>query len=1280
MKRCSSLLLLALCMILTGFAAEITPAPFTAYVPFDSSKPLADQVPGRYFLNYETFQRLWKQARANKLQASAPPVTTDQTKPAWATLHTALYDARLEGSQLIIDATLSLQSSGTWAALDLAFTGANVGALTLDGQAAPLRDGKLLIEKSGAHTITAKLQIPLLPQWQSVQCTLPPAAGTLLNLRLTEMAAVIKINQGVPTMETASADGVPARIITASLGNTKVLHLERSLSASAAQGAHALPSSAILNSALYLSPSLQRMETKVQYQFPGGTHQDFSLDLDPSLTPTSVDIPHLETWTLTSTPEKKTLTFRLSLPARETLQVALTAERPAPPLPSKESFPQIIPAATRLEQTQLLLAVDELEVKPQPAPTLQRKDFPDLKGADAGFQRIATFSASGPPVPLPFTVSRQTLSTTLQSDYLYQISPSKLEVHAVMRLAPARGQDLLQTTVKVPAGFTVARVDSDRLQDWWVNGADLQIRFSGATPEATTLLIGLSQSWAAPPEKLDLAPLELDHIGLAKGRAAIAALPDVNVSLNFGALRASVIREIGIDEKPADYLSLGDFKLTTPFEYKRAFTFDTAEFAASVTLGKVPAKFDARWVLAAEAQESWVRIEARCDLEVNSGALTEIALVLPPRALEGAEPRITGELVREVTKLPATNPEAPVAYKISLQRPVTTATQLLLSVEITHKGEIHLPDLVFPDARITERFIAVQNGSAGELHYDIARSAHIEPLQAREVEKDLHFRIENFTQPLYFRAGTDWDLVLNLEKLATTTGTKAIVLFAELTSAVRPSGEIWLLADYRLQNRTLQFLPVRLPVGYEFLSATVNREPVRADIGERDQLPVLLLPLIQTRPGDLSLDVRIVARKLAAGQALPDKFNLDLDDPELPGVTIERTVWKVALPPQFKLDDHTGNMEKIQAEDSINEKGSSVTNELSSLVNLWRSSEQSEEVRSRSRFNALKIVDEFWEAGVPKSAEVQQLVEQIKTTPQAAQQQAPQQKARTQANGTWTWSGNSEYLKQREQRWGELQNKEAQLNVDNLGINDNVIVGNRELFSKYRAPQQPTAPESGKVNFRSSAVNRLQQGNFDDQGVTLNKQLQLIEGQRRDEGDFGASDDRDKGKNQQSAGQPAGGTKPASEPANAAVQNETTRARSEVDFEQNYKNVGNRKSKTPVQAKLEEKADEKPQLTPETPPPSPPADPSAPAAESLPPKLRPAGRVSLPIDFPITTSLVHFKKVKDHATLNIRAVQESSDTPHRISALLWLCGLMLLWLFLNALLKGRARRRALRLA
>jgi len=1279
MKRCSFLLLLTLCTILTGFAAETTPAPFTAYVPFDSSKPLADQTPGRYFLNYETFQRLWKQARANKLQASAPPVTTDQSKPAWATLHTALYDARLEGNQLIIDATLSLQSSGTWAALDLAFTGANVGALTLDGQAAPLRDGKLLIEKSGPHVITAKLQIPLQPQWQSVQCALPPAAGTLFNLRLTEMAAVIKINQGVPTMETASADGVPARIITASLGNTKVLHLERSLSASAAQGAHALPSSAILNSALYLSPSLQRLEAKVQYQFPGGSHQDFTLDLDPSLTPTSVDIPHLETWTLTSTPEKKTLTFRLSLPARETLQVALTAERPAPPLPSKETFPQLIPAATRLEQTQLLLAVDELDVKPQPASTLQRKDFPDLKGSDAGFQRIAAFSSSGPPVPLPFAVSRQTLTTSLQSDYLYQISPSKLEVHAVMRLVAARGQDLLQTTIKVPAGFTVARVDSDRLQDWWVDGGDLQIRFSGATPEATTLLIGLSQSWVAPPEKLELVPLELNHIGLAKGRASIAALPDVNVSLNFGAQRASVIREIGIDEKPADYLSLGDFKLTTPFEHKRAFTFDSAQFAASVTLGKVPAKFDARWVLAAEVQESWVRIEARCDLEVNAGALNEITLSLPPRALAGAEPRITGELVREVTKIPAATPEAPATYKIFLQRPVTTATQILFSVEIPHKGEIHLPDLVFPDARITERFLAIQNGGAGELHHDAARSTHIEPLQAREVEKDLHFRIENFTQPLYFRAGTDWDLVLNLEKLATTTGTKAVVLYAELTSAVRPSGETWLLADYRLQNRTLQFLPVRLPAGYEFLSATVNREPVRADIGERDQLPVLLLPLIQTRPGDLSLDVRIVARKLSSGATLPDKFTLDLDDPELPGVTIERTVWKVALPPQYKLDDHTGNMEKTQAEDTLKEKSTSVTTELSSLVNLWRSSEQSEEVRSRSRLNALKIVDEYYETNAPQSAEVQQLVEQIKT-PQAAPQQAPTQKARTQTDGTWTWSGNSEYLKKREQRWGELQNQEAQLNIDNLGINDNVIVSNPELFSKYRAPQQTPAEGTGTVNIRSSAVNKLQQVNFDDQEGTLNKQLQVIEGQRRDEGGYGVSDDRAKGKDQVAAGQPAAGTKPASGPANDAAQNETTRARSEVDFEQNYKNVGNRKSKAPVPAKPEGKNDEKPQAAAETPPATPPVDSAAPAVESLPPKLRPAGRVSLPIDFPITTSLVHFKKVKDHATLNIRAVQESSDTPHRISALLWLCSLMLLWFFLNALLKGRARRRALRLA
>ena len=394
-------------------AAETTPAPYTAYVPFDSTKPLTDQQPGRYFLTYETFQALWKQARENKLEAARPPSTPDAAQPAWATIQTALYKGSIDGKRLLIDATLTLHSSGTWASADLAFSGASLGGLTLDGAAAPLKDGHLLIEKPGPHTVTAKLEIPLPSNWQSVNCELPRAAASLVSLSLTEMSARLKLNHGLPTVETATADGVPTRVITAALGNANELLIERSLSASMANQANKLPSGANLVSSLYLSPALQRLESTVQFQFPGTDHQEFAIDMDPSITPISLDIPNLETWSLQAEKDKKTLKFRLALPVRDSLNIMLTGERHAPKSPSQETFPIVVPSATRLDRQQLILAVDELEVKPQPATIQQQTDFPDMKGMDNGFQRIGCFTSSGVSQPLPYSVQRRAMASSI---------------------------------------------------------------------------------------------------------------------------------------------------------------------------------------------------------------------------------------------------------------------------------------------------------------------------------------------------------------------------------------------------------------------------------------------------------------------------------------------------------------------------------------------------------------------------------------------------------------------------------------------------------------------------------------------------------------------------------------------------------------------------------------------------------------------------------------------------------------------------------------------------
>src|SRR5207248_7852944 len=109
-----------------------------------------------------------------------------------------------------------------------------------------------------------------------------------------------------------------------------------------------------------------------------------------------------------------------------------------------------------------------------------------------------------------------------QVDYVYQVNRRKIELIASLKLH-AKGAPLFDTALTLPAGFDVQAVDSERLQDWWRDGQKLRVRFKGATPEMTPLVVYLVREYAAAPQQLDVQPLALDGFANVTGVAAIAA-------------------------------------------------------------------------------------------------------------------------------------------------------------------------------------------------------------------------------------------------------------------------------------------------------------------------------------------------------------------------------------------------------------------------------------------------------------------------------------------------------------------------------------------------------------------------------------------------------------------------------------------------------------------------------------------------------------------------------------------------------------------------------------
>ena len=646
-----------------------------------------------------------------------------------------------------------------------------------------------------------------------------------------------------------------------------------------------------------------------------------------------------------------------------------------------------------------------------------------------------------------------------------------------------------------------------------------------------------------------------------------------------------------------------------------------------------------RWVLGAAVQDSWTETQFRADVEVSQGALPEVTFTLPAGLPDA---RVSGPAVRETLR----NGDA---YRVVFQSPVTGATALTMALELPHEGRIALPDVAWPGAELTERFLIMQNLSGGEVVPDAAASSGVEPL-SRDGMADLHFTVQGFSSAQAWRLQENWKLAAVHRALETTSGPAAVVLWAELTTMLRPQGPEWLRAVYHLQNRALQFLPLRLPDGMQLVSVTVAGTAVRADAGTlADGKPGLLIPLIQTRPGDLAMDVELVCR--APGDGRRERT---LDDPDIPGVSVQRTLWNVWTPQDWQLGDADGNMERVEEQKSFMDKLEGEFSELDSLLSLssiskrgkerdyaWsQSGAKIEELESKLKAKEANYSDHSRDEKV--SQEFSQARERltaaknIQQANSAVQADDGREATANFANSDkWVWDYHSSYLQKRGEAV-EGEKDRAQVLLDSSAVlNGGVTTGNAALQAlrkpagegkketKQRAyqqqiavlndaPQQPAAT-SGKDMPKSNVEDDLKQvaqGAFNDVRGAQSRRV----------------------------------TPPTSETANVKMVPGPARPQTSQVSGVQIPNISTMELVDSQGRLIQMAANAAP----------------VPAAPAV---MKPAGRVSIPVTFPLDGTVHRFRKVNDGASLRV-----TMKTVTRGHSSRWLAGgllaggLGLLWL------------------
>ncbi len=906
------------------------PAAHTVIVPYDIGKPLDLRQSNRFYLDYAEFQHLWDLAKENRRPAK--PIV--EAGPQEAIINSALYDAEILADRFIMNARLSVVTrGGSWVKLPLGFKadGMFISEVKVDGKSAVLEKEEVLIEQPGPHMVEVSLQVLKKAGWQDLRMELPKSPANLIALTISEQEGRPSFNS-FDFMVTEDKRAGRRVFILPMIMNSPLEFKREPVRQFVAEAA---PTSSENKVSLNVLPRLEKVSAEIGFAFAGKERSSFSVRFDGSLKPTLWQVSYLKQWMLRKDGRDWVADITLTRPVADKFQIRLDAERIFAESTGSREAPRVVGDAVKTTTLFSIEHAEDLTVKTLAASSIQRTDVASNKsGAKSNRETYRWLNNE----PLSYLVANAEDRSASQIEAVYQLSAQKAEIIAAITLDTGRGP-LTEARIKLPQGFEVQSLAGPRVLSWHREGDEVLMLFDSQAVSNARLVVHVAKTLTNTTNTWKLESLLTPQFAKHKGTALIATHAADEVTLSFDASDRK-LREVD----PSTLNAV--ITVAAPLVVRRALITEKLDWSAQVGLNRQSPKFSVDAVLLAQATDEGLKLSQQIGLNIEQGAVGGVKLRLPK---ELPEARVRGALVRDAqSKLNGEVRE----YEVKFQEDVLERADFTLDLELPLEGEKTLPVVQVDGASRAQRFLIVDNTSSKEMKTDTGGAESI-------IKDSLPYLPDGLQRPEYYRAGDTAKIKLGFNQLETTAGNAAIITLAEITTALRENGERWETVVYSIANRALQFLPVRLPANAELVEVSVGGQTVRADVdgSKKASGQVYLVPLIQMRAGELSQQVRLVYRLPASEKSVVTKHTLD--DPELVGLSAERTLWNVWLPKPFELKKWDGNMEDVGEEGREVEKQQSLLSDLNRLNQVLSSKDLKAEDAKVAWANANKVVGEL---------------------------------------------------------------------------------------------------------------------------------------------------------------------------------------------------------------------------------------------------------------------------------------------------------------------------------
>jgi len=893
-------------------------------IPYEGDPTTAEQS-DKVLIPYARYVQLWNQAH--------PDDPIDGLKPGTdISLASVRYKLTVKKEQLDLLLTCDIKTYGRdWVVLGMDIQGLAVTQATIDGKAAQLQAGPKGMVLMLAGGISGRLQLNAVAkpkyfgQRGSASFSLPPLPGAVMDVVLPDENLELEVDgiEGTPTKQTVNGAvhwnvplGMARKLTLRWLPKAGGGTADRTLSASSVHDVYAFHWAVVAVS-------------KITYSFSGGQHDRFAVLMPQGTTLTDLKGTNVRDFRQVGEKTIEDRTFRiievrLHRPAKKQYELTVRWLGELPAL-DKSARLYLVRAGdvSRESGTVTLHQAGGMTVKVPQVTGGRRTQITQnkqLQGAEITADKakpVARYYWPYRPFSLFVQLSRLTVRAKVNLDQLVRISADQVQLLVQASLKAERGK-LFGVSFALPKDYELLSAVGPAIENFYeqsnADGNFLHVKFNSGRKETTMALVLVRRK--APLEDFTVPTIMyidwdtvLQKDTKTPSRSSGHTVPEQSgrVAVQVSAsLEAQTITSENL--KPIAPRTLKDWLNTNQTQSVQfAYRYEAADTSLRLKIQSRPTQLRVEIFAGLVVRPTAAVYTYRLRYNISGSPLDHLSFRLP--AEYAPLVAVQSPAMRSVTQTDA--PDGQKRWTVALVNEVTgivdVTANFALPIDASTKA-LQIPRIQTEAPEGYRVIVAVQNMSRHDI--DVKEGTNLEELAVSEQQKIMPVQMRQSLQYVFESFEDNWSMALDFTPAKMSARIKAVVDLLTLTTVIDRDGRCRYEAKVALQNRSEQFLRLKVPEGLNLWSAKVAGQPVKPVTKADSPQGEVLIPLVKTSPGGLPYDVELYF----AGQVVRPLNGLTKLKPpgiEIVGLPVMQTAWSLRLPSGYRYMRPGGNTSPV---------------------------------------------------------------------------------------------------------------------------------------------------------------------------------------------------------------------------------------------------------------------------------------------------------------------------------------------------------------------------------